>query len=204
MDIDQVLKEKTYKRFLDKPIQPNQLSSIIDAGMHVHGAGNIISWHFLIIDSEKVKKDLLPYCYNQRWMLQAPVWVMVLVSTEESNKFFKEKAESFGKQDAMMAIQNMRLKAASFKVGSYLIRSFKEPEIKDVLRIPEDLILEGIIVLGHPKGIGQSISRYRTDQVISFNRFGARKIDSLFPLKKSISEAWSKVKRSLKKKDVTP
>lgn len=201
MDIESILKEKTYKRFLDKPISPNQLSSIIDAGMYIHGAANVISWHFLIVDEEKVKKDLLPYCYKQTWMLQAPIWILVIINTEESNKFFKERAEEFCRQDAMMAVQNIRIRAASFKIGSYFVRSFKEAEIKDGLRIPENQRIEGIMILGHPKGTGQSISRYRIDQVISFNRLGTRKVDSLFPLKKSVSEAWNKVKKSLKKKN---
>tara|TARA_Y100000310_G_C20470290_1_gene709670 strand:- start:314 stop:913 length:600 start_codon:yes stop_codon:yes gene_type:complete len=199
MNLDDVLKDKTYKRFSDKKIPPLKLSSILKSGLYVHSASEVKSWKFIIIDDDKVKESLMPSLYKQTWMLSSNAWIIICSDLSELKKFFKTDIEKYALQDALFAIQNIRVKASSLGINSYFVRSFKEPEIKDVLRIPDDLIIQGVITLGYGKGNGQKLPASKIERHVSFNQFKKSKTDSTFPLKPKIKESIKKLKKKLKK-----
>lgn len=190
MDLDETIKSnRQYKRFTDKKkIDQNALSAIIDSGLKVNSTSNILSQHFIIIEEEKIKKELMPYLLKQIWALQAPVWIVVCFDPEEMQSFFKNNYEVFCLQDTSFSVQNMQLKATSLNINHYFIRSFKETEVKEALRIPDKFKIAGILILGHGKGQGEKDKVYRLDKHISFERYNLKKTDSIWPLKKTLQQ----------------
>tara|TARA_Y100000310_G_scaffold338698_1_gene429157 strand:- start:4538 stop:5089 length:552 start_codon:yes stop_codon:yes gene_type:complete len=175
---------KQYKKFEDKKINPSHLSQILDSSMKVHTAGGVLSQHFIIIEKNKTKQKLKPYLLKQDWMLQAPIWVVICFEADEMQKYFKNKAELFCLQDTSSSSQNMILTANKLDINHYLVRSFKETELKETLKIPEDTKVSGILVLGKGKDQGEKYKRYNLKKHISFEEHGKEKTDKVFPLKK--------------------
>jgi nitroreductase len=155
-----VLAVRTYQ---DKPLPPDVVRRIVEAGRLTASAMNAQPWHFIVVENRDTLRQLGALARSGPYVAQAPLAVVVAI----------EKTR-FAVSDASRAIQSMILTAWSEGVGSNWVGFLGLTEVKPLLGIPDDLDVLAIVPFGYPaQAIGQGKKQRKLlSEVAHLGRFG--------------------------------
>ena len=145
-----IKKRRTNKNFLNKKIKKIELNQILNSITHAPNAGNLQSWRLILIEDRKTKEKIVKTSYNQEWISDCPILIVVCSDNSEIERFFGKKySKKFGTQGCAAGIQNMLLKSEEFGISSSWCAISNEKLLKEILKIPENISTEAIICLGY-------------------------------------------------------
>jgi nitroreductase len=155
-----VLAVRTYQ---DKPVPPDVVRRIVEAGRLTASSMNAQPWHFVVVEDRDTLRQLGALARTGRYVAQAPLAVVVAI--EETR---------FAVSDASRAIQSMILTAWSEGVGSNWVGFMGLTEVKSLLGIPDELEVLAIVPFGYPaQAIGRGKKQRKSlSEVAHRERFG--------------------------------
>jgi nitroreductase len=155
-----VLAVRTYQ---NKPVPPDVVRRIVEAGRLTGSSMNGQPWHFIVVENPNTLRQLGALAQTGPYIAQAPLAIVVAI----------EKTR-FAVSDASRAIQSMILTAWSEGVGSNWVGFLGLTEVKPLLGIPDDLDVLAIVPFGYPaRAIGRGKKqRKRLSEVAHRERFG--------------------------------
>lgn len=155
-----VLAVRTYQ---DKPVPPEVIRRIVEAGRLTASSMNGQPWHFIVVEDRHTLGQLGALVRSGRYIAQAPLAIVVAI----------EKTR-FAVSDASRAIQSMILTAWSAGVGSNWTGFLGLTEAKSLLGIPDDLDILAILPFGYPaQALGQGKKQRKSlSEVAHRGRFG--------------------------------
>jgi len=183
--------EKRYscRTYSDKKVSDTDLVNILDAGIKAPTGGNLQPWNFIIVDNDNIKEDIVKASLNQRWMMQAPLFIIICGDSTSPKRFYKTRGELYLIQDCAAATENMLLAATSLGLKTCWVGAFDTSAIKRILRIPNHVEPYVIITLGYSKEDIPEKKRHNLNTFVYFNEYG--NFDSgkeFFPLSKHTKE----------------
>jgi nitroreductase len=151
MDIEDCIKtRRSIRKYKDMPVDWDKVSRILDAGKYAPSAGNIQNWKFIVARKEEVRKKLAKASFDQEWMIDAPVHIVIVAEPQKAERFYGARGERlYTIQNCAAVIQNMLLVATELGLGSCWVGAFDETKIKSALNLPEFAIPQAIITIGH-------------------------------------------------------
>jgi nitroreductase len=151
------------RAYLDKPVPPETVRRIVEAGRLTASSMNGQPWHFIVIEQRETLQKLGALARTGPYIAQAPL--AIVVGMDESG---------FAVSDASRAIQSMILTAWSEGVGSNWVGFQGLTEVKALLGVPAEIDLLAILPFGYPaKRIGKGRkNRKPLGQVAHHERFG--------------------------------
>ena len=155
-----VLAVRTYQ---DKPVPPDLVRRIVEAGRLTASSMNAQPWHFVVVEDRDTLRQLGAIARTGRYIAQAPLAVVVAI--EETR---------FAVSDASRAIQSMVLTAWSEGVGSNWVGFGGLTRVKSLLGIPDELEVLAIVPFGYPaQAIGRGKKQRKSlSEVAHRERFG--------------------------------
>ncbi len=155
MDIlDFIKSRRSIRKFLDKPIEKENLDKILEAARWAPSAGNCQPWRFIVVTDRQRIKKFDPF-FHQPWVINAPTIIVVLSAPEDSRKRYGPSSEWFV-QDCAAASQNMLLMAHGLGLGAVWIGAFSKEAVRKELEIPSQYEVFGLICLGHYQKKGEA------------------------------------------------
>lgn len=133
------------RAYQDKPVPPDVVRRIVEAGRLTASSMNAQPWHFIIVEDRDTLRQLGALARTGRYIAQA--LLAVVVAIEETR---------FAVSDASRAIQSMILTAWSEGVGSNWVGFMGLNKVKSLLGIPDELEVLAIVPFGYP---AQAIGR---------------------------------------------
>ena len=150
MNIVKAISERfSCRRYKNKKISEKNLGAILEAGIRAPNSGNVQAWRFVIIDKPDTKEKLTEAAVDQRWMMQAPILIVVCSDLNKLKKYYPERYKLYAIQDTAVAAQNILLMAHSLNIGSCFVSAFDEKKVKRVLRLDKGIEPYVIIPLGY-------------------------------------------------------
>ena len=172
MDVDKCIKERrSVREYLKKKISWPNVSKILDAGIHAPCSGGIQNYNFIVVQSDKKRDDIARAC-NQLWMLGAPVFIIVCNNKEKIKKFYEDEADHYAVQNCAAAIENMLIQAQSFGISSCWVGSYDEIKLTRILKLPDNVNIEAIVVLGYSEDKPKMPKRFTIDRLTYFEEWG--------------------------------
>ncbi len=176
MKFERALKgRRSIRKYKDKKLSKNALSSILDAIRYSPSAGNLQNYRLIVVEDEKKKEEIAKYCFEQKWMIRAPVLVVVCSDDSDVKRTYEDKSEIFCRQNAAAGIQNMLLKAYSIGLGSCWVGSFKQEDIRKVLRIPDHINVEAVLSFGFSDEDPKPQKKLDLNDIVHFDEWGSYK-----------------------------
>ncbi len=151
------------RKYQDKPVPPDLVRRIIEAGRLTGSSMNGQPWRFIVIENRDTLRQLGALARTGPYVAQAPMAVVVAI----------EKTK-FAVSDASRAVQSMVLTAWAEGVGSNWVGFLGLTDVKSLLRIPNDLDVLAILPFGYPvqpHGQGKK-QRKPLSEVAHRERFG--------------------------------
>lgn len=178
MDLEKAIEERcSVRHYKDKEVEKEKLVKVLNAGRLSPSSGNIQNWAFVVVDDNEKKKMICDAC-NQDWMLDAPVFIVILGDEKKAVEYYGERGEKlYTIENCSMAAQNMMLEAVSLGLGSCFVAAFIDEKIIEIINAPSHMRPIGIITLGYPKGNIDKDEKKGRDSLYSkvyFNKYGEK------------------------------
>lgn len=151
------------REYRDKPVPPEVVHRIVEAGRFTGSSKNGQPWHFIVVEDREALKKLGTLARSGPYIAQAPLAIVVAI----------EKSV-YAVSDASRAIRSMILTAWSEGVGSNWVGFGNLTEIKPLLGIPEEIDVMAILPFGYvAKAIGKGKkNRKPLSEIAHRERFG--------------------------------
>jgi len=151
------------RSYADKPVPPEAIRRIVEAGRLTGSSMNLQPWHFIVVENRETLRQMGALARSGPYVSGAALAVVVAI---ESSRF--------AQSDASRAIQSMSLTAWSEGIGSNWVGFLGLAEVKTLLGIPESLEILAILPFGYPAksvGLGRK-KRKALAEVAHCERFG--------------------------------
>lgn len=127
--------------FSPKKIEESILIEILKAAQFAPTGKNSRAWEFIIISDNEMKLRISPML-NQKFLLDAPIFLIPIIYTNKS---------LFPIEDISIASDHIMLQAKENGLDSVWIHvsEWGEKELKSYLRIPEQYLLINLLMIGY-------------------------------------------------------
>jgi nitroreductase len=151
------------RSYQDKPVPPELIKRIVEAGWLTGSSMNGQPWHFIVVEDHDTLHKLGALSPYGRYIAQAPLAIVVAI-----------EASQYAVSDASRAIQSMMLTAWAEGVGSNWVGFGGMSEVKSLLGVPAEMDVLAIVPFGYPaQSVGQGKKKRKPfGQIAHRERFG--------------------------------
>lgn len=176
MDVLWAIKSRrSCRSYLQKPVEFDKITTIIEAGHYAPSAGNLQDWKYIIVTDKGLRDSIAEHCMEQYWMAGAPAYIVVCSNEERTEMRYGLRGKRlYSIQSCAAATENMLLAANALGLGSCWIGAFDEDFISRSLGIPDTARPQVIITLGYPAEEPEKKDLTSLESLVYFNGFGAR------------------------------
>lgn len=153
----------------DKPVKEAQVQKLLEAAIRAPSAGNRQPWHFYVIWSQDVKDHLAAAAFDQAFVAEAPVVIVVCADAARSSARYGSRGRDlYCIQDTAIAATHILLAAVDMGLGACWVGAFDEEQAAAALRLPAVLRPVAIVPMGYPaKEGGARTPRRSLDEVVT-------------------------------------
>jgi nitroreductase len=198
-----ILEHRSIRKYTDKAISAETLSSILEAGTRASTTGNMQVYSIIVSEDDEMKEKLAPFHFNQPMIKEAPV---VLTFCADFNRFnlwcLQRKAEpgydnflSFitAAIDALLVAQNVCIAAEEKGLGiCYLgTTTYMAEPIIDLLELPKGVVPITTVTLGYPAENPPLTDRLPLEAVVHYEKYKdytEADIDKFYAEKEALKE----------------
>jgi len=159
---------RSIRLFRKKEIPEAVLERVLDAGRLAPSARNMQNWAFIVVREQETRAKLMAAARNQTFVGQAPV---VIVACGTMCDYEMSCGQFAYTVDVSIALDQISLQAVEEGLGACWVGAFSEPEVKEMLGIPEDMRVVAMLPLGYPAEGPEARPRKAMDEIIYYERF---------------------------------
>lgn len=192
MELQDAIKERRSVRvFSDKKPDWRDIIEIIDQARHAPMAGNDFTLKFIVVSDEKVISKVAEAC-QQPFVGEAKYLIVVCSDTKRAENQFGERAQTFLRQQAGAAIQNILLSVTEKGLATCWVGYFVEEQVKRELKLiptttqinqkiaPVTVQIEAILPIGYESRAQehkrQKKKKTELQNILFFNRWGEERM----------------------------
>jgi len=170
--IDIIKNRRSNRNFIEKALEKDKLYEIIDSARYAPSSGNLQNWKFIVIEKEATKKKIAELALNQLWLQKASALVVVCVTPDKAKMYYGKHGNEYSIQNGVFAAANMLLAAETLGVSACYVASFDRYGVKELLRVPPEAFVIGLVALGNSTAKPKMPLRYELDSFIFLNSWG--------------------------------
>lgn len=163
MDVKEAMRNRHSVRNFSDKIPPEKLiDEIIMYANLAPSAGNLQARDFIIIDDETIKKQLSTAAYDQAFLAEAPIDLVVCANLKRISSYGKRGRELYCLQDASAAVENILLLIVDYGLVACWLGAFDEQKVSSILCLPSYVRPVAILPLGYSDEQKAATSRMNT------------------------------------------
>lgn len=143
-----IMERRSVRTFQDKPVEKDKIEQLCTAAIWAPTGGNSQPWIFIPIRDAKTVK--LIKAVSPGLLGLPPACIVILSNREYNIKKMGQIGETLAEMDCCFAAQNILLMAHDLGLGSCVIRSFNVKAVREIVKAPEGLLPELLIICGYP------------------------------------------------------
>jgi nitroreductase len=151
MFIDLIRKRRSIRRFKEQEVEYKKIELLIEAALRSPSSRSLNPWEFIVVtDKELLEKLSRAKEHGSAFLKNAPLGIVICADPERCDVWI---------EDCSIASIIIQLTAHDLGLGSCWIQIRKrmhdgkktaEQFVKEVLDIPEKMVVESIIAIGYP------------------------------------------------------
>jgi nitroreductase len=163
--LEAILSRRVQRTFWDKPVEPDKLSKIVDAGRHAMSARNMQPWQFIVIRNRDTLKEIGALCSTGKFVADSPSAIVVLKDVGNAR---------WADVDCAQAVQNMADAGWALGLGTCWVGNFDAGKIGAMLGVPSGWAIFTILPFGYAdiKNPPQARPLKPRREVVHQERFG--------------------------------
>jgi nitroreductase len=165
------LKRRSIRSFIPKELDDKKINEILETAILAPSAGNLQSWEFILIKDKTIKQKLVKIAYDQDFIAQAPIVLVLCANKERSKKKYGKRGELYSIIDASLAGAYLQLAIADSDLATVWVGAFDSDRLKQLLDIPEGVEPLGLFPIGYPAEEGKQKERFPLEKVLHKGKF---------------------------------
>ncbi|MEW5846992.1 MAG: nitroreductase family protein [Bacteroidota bacterium] len=160
-----IYNRKSVRSFTSQVVSNDLLTELVRTGMAAPSARNLQPWAFVIVTNRNTMDMLaerLPYA---KMLFEAPAAIVVCGDLSKAG----DSPEGYWVQDCSAATQNILLAAEALGLGAVWTgvhpRADRVTIVKDVLKLPDNVIPLNVIPIGYPKGEHRPKDKFKVENI---------------------------------------
>jgi len=149
-------KRKSIRHFTKKRVEQEKIDRLIKAAAQAPTGRNKQGWRFLQIREQDTKALLAHEASHQKFLEKAPV--IIVCCTTNGNDVY-QNGHSQGIIDTAIAVDHITLAAVEEGLATCWVSNFNTEQVKEILRIPEEIDVIEMVALGYPEQEESSLPR---------------------------------------------
>jgi nitroreductase len=166
--LPEIQRRTSVREFAQRPVEPARISRIIEAGRLAPSAKNRQAWRFVVVQDESTRQRIRDAAFGQEYVGSAPV-IIALCTTNIEYKM--PNGQLSYPVDLSIAASFMMLQAVHEGLGTCLITTYDEDEVKSILTVPYSMRIVAMIALGHPAATSEKSGRLPVERVVSYDHW---------------------------------
>ncbi len=166
--IPSIEERQSIQKFTSRPIESEKLKTVLEAGRRAPSAKNRQPWRFIVVEDASARKKIETAAFGQEHVGQAPAIVAACTTNID---YLMPNGQPAYPIDIALAVSFMMIQAQAEGIGSCIVTTFDEREVKEILTVPFSMRVVMLLLLGYPGELPFPTTRKPFDQVISFNHW---------------------------------
>lgn len=166
--LPEIEQRSSVRDFTDEEVSQEQLERVLEAGRLAPSAKNRQAWRFIVIQERETREQIEAACFGQEYVGKAPV-VIALCTTNIEYKM--PNGQLSYPIDLGIAGAFMMLQAGHENLGSCMITTFREQDVKSLLTVPYTMRVVMLLLIGHAADTSEAASRLPLDRVVSYEHW---------------------------------
>ncbi|MBN1314416.1 MAG: nitroreductase family protein [Anaerolineales bacterium] len=166
---------RSIRQYRPDPVPDDLLEQILEAGRWAPSASNRQPWEFVVVRDESVRREVAMQAayYFIRWahVEQAPV--LIVLCGNAGSKIYRQ----FLHEDIGLAGGQMMLQARALGLGTCWLGGLDRKAIGDVIKLPEDVQVVGLLTLGYPAEDPSPPRRKPLADIVHYDTYGNQSKD---------------------------
>lgn len=176
MEFTKLIKSrKSVRKFKDKKPDWRDIIECIDSARYIPVAGNNYTLKFILIDDKKAIEKIAEAA-QQSFISQAHYVVAVCSTTSRIKRSFGKRGEMYLRHHAGASIQNFLLSIEEKGLSTCWIGHFVDDQIKNELKIPEDVNIEAVFPIGYEFKKQKAKAKIDLDRILYFKEYKRKKM----------------------------
>jgi len=148
MEFESVIKGiESIRSYSNKKVEDEKINFALESARLAPSWRNRQCWQFVVVKDKKIIKDLSKTSIINYWLQKVPVIIVACGDPKQSG--FRNGINYFI-VDVSIALENIVLAATDKGLGTCWIGGFNEKKVKEILRIPEHIMVVALTPLGYP------------------------------------------------------
>ncbi len=166
MDLVECIEGRTSTReFATDPVDDAVITEMLRLANLAPSAGNLQARDFIVVRSDRIKKDLAEAAYGQDFIRAAPVVVVFCANLRRIAHYGERGRTLYCLQDVAAAVQNSMLYLHSLGLGSVWVGAFDEGRVREILGVPDEARPVAMLPIGRPLEKGVRRKRLQLEQI---------------------------------------
>jgi nitroreductase len=147
--LEAIASRRSIRAYEDRPVEPEQIETLLRAAMAAPSAGNQQSWRFVVVtDREQLDRLAVATPYS-KMLAHAPLAIAVCGDLTS-----ERYPEDYWVEDCSAAMQNLLLAAHAIGLGAvwlgYHPRQDRKDNAREILGLPDTIDTLGVASIGYP------------------------------------------------------
>ena len=171
MILEAIRKRYSCRSYQDKSIEQEKLDCILEAARLAPSAKNTQDWRFVIVVDGDTKRRVAATTNRPEVFERAGA---IIAACSNSNEVMR-CGQAIGPIDVAIALEHICLQAADLELGTCWIGSFEANKVRQILTIPDDIIIVELMALGYPADKKSEPKRETMEKIVCYDtwKFGA-------------------------------
>ena len=170
MDLGDVIRQRrSIRKYKSMPVRKELLDEILECGLYAPSSGDLQCRHLYVVQDEKTKKDISKVAYDQKFIAQAPVVIVVCADNRIEKEYGDDGKNLYVFLDCAAAIQNILIRSYSLGLGSCWVGAFDAAKVSKIINAPSHFGPVSLVTLGYADESPEPSKRKKTITFINEN-----------------------------------
>ena len=143
--LSEIKDRRSIRKYKSVEVTDELLNELLTAAFLAPSGSNEQPWDFIIVKSKEMKEKICQADHNQKWMLQAPVFIVCI----GKSSYRKDGSMERTIRDCSIAIAHLLLQAQHLGLGTCWTGWYEQDEIRNLLGLTSEDYVTGIITVGY-------------------------------------------------------
>jgi nitroreductase len=166
--LPEIVARRSVRAFSSEPVDRAALERILEAGRLSPSAKNRQEWRFIVIQKPELIEGVKGAAFGQEHVGSAPV---VIAACTTNIDYRMPNGQLSYPIDTAFAVSFMLLQAVREGLGTAIVTTFDEQEIKDILTVPYSMRVVMLLLIGHAATDREPTQRKALRRIVSYNHW---------------------------------
>ena len=164
MDVTTAIRtRRSIRKYKKKELPESVLNELLEAARQAPSAANRQAWELVVVRDPKLKADLVPVCKNQKFIEEAPVFLVAIEDPEAK----------WSRVDVTIMMDHLTLAAHEKGLGTCWIGAFEKDKVAALLGVPLTRSVAVCLTLGYPDESPEGRPRKPLEELVHHDRYGS-------------------------------